>query len=92
MNFGAFNGRRCRSLICWEEVGDRRIYRSDLIQETAKKIKILRKRMRSAQSRQKAYADHYRRPLKFSVSDKVFPKASPIKRVLCINRKSKLDL
>ena len=47
--------------------------------------------MRIAQSRQKTYADHRRRPLEFSFSDKVFLKVSSIKGILRINRKSKLD-
>jgi len=89
--FEALYGRRCRSLICWEKVDDIRIYGSDLIQETAEKIKIIRKRMRTTQSRQKAYANQRRKPLEFSLGDKVFLKVSPIKGVLCINRKSKLD-
>jgi len=47
--------------------------------------------MRTTQSRQKAYANQRRKPLEFSLGDKVFLKVSPIKGVLCINRKSKLD-
>ena len=47
--------------------------------------------MRTTQIRQKAYADRRHRPLEFSVGDKVFLKVSPIKGILRINRKSKLD-
>ena len=47
--------------------------------------------MKTAQSRQKAYVDQRRRPLKFSIGDKVFVIVFPIKRALRINRKSKLD-
>ena len=48
--------------------------------------------MRIAQSRQKVYAEHRHRPLEFSIGDKVFLKISPIKEILHINRKSKLNL
>jgi len=89
--FEALYGRRCRSLICWEQVGDRRIYGIDLIQEIAEKMKIIRKSIKIAQCRQKAYADYRCRLLEFSVSGKVFLKVSPIKGVLYINRKNKLD-
>ena len=89
--FEALYGRRCRSLTCWEQVGDRRIYGIDLTQEIAEKIKIIRKSIKIAQCRQKAYVDYHCRLLEFSVSGKVFLKVSPIKGVLCINRKNKLD-
>jgi len=89
--FETLYGRRYKSLICWEEVSDMRIFGSDLIQETTKKIKIIKKRMRIAKSRQKAYADRRPRLLEFAVGDKVFLKVSPIKGMIRINRKSKLS-
>jgi len=49
--FEALYGQRCRSSICLEEVRDRKIYGSDIIQETAKKIEIIRKMIQAAQSR-----------------------------------------
>ena len=30
--FEALYGRKCRSLICWEKVGDRRLFGPDIIQ------------------------------------------------------------
>ena len=89
--FEALYGQRCRSMICWKEVGNRKIHGSDLIQETTEKIKIIRRRMKTAQSGQKAYVDHCCRSLAFLVGDKVFLKVSLIKGVLRVNRKSKLD-
>jgi len=59
--FKVLYGRRCRSPICWEEVGDWRIFGHDIIQETTDKIKLIKKRMKAAQSRQKAYADKHNR-------------------------------
>jgi len=52
---------------------------------------MIKKRMKAAQCRQKAYVDHHHRPLKFSVGDKVYLKVSPIKGMIRINRKSKLS-
>ena len=49
--FEALYGRKCRSPICWEEVGDRRLLGPELVQETTEKIKIIRERMKAAQSR-----------------------------------------
>ena len=82
--FEALYGRKCRSLICWEEMGDRRLFGTDLVQETTEKIQIIRKRMKAAQSRQKTYADRRRRPLEFAEGDKVFLRISPMKGVIFI--------
>ena len=47
--------------------------------------------MRTAQSRQKSYADSRRRSLEFEVGDKVFLKVAPMKGVLRFGRKGKLS-
>ena len=89
--FEALYGRRCISPICWEEVRDKKILGPDIIQETIDKIKLIKERMKAAQSRQKAYADKHRISLKFLVGDKVFLKVSPMKRVVCTGKRNKLD-
>jgi len=88
--FEALYGRRCRSPICWEEVGDRRLFGPDVIQEATEKIKLIKERIKAAQSRQKAYADNRRRPLEFEVGDSVFLKVSPMKGVRRTGGKNKL--
>jgi len=42
--------------------------------------------------RPKAYIDLRRRLLEFVVGDKVFLKVYPTKKIMCVSRKSKLDL
>ncbi|GFS40677.1 hypothetical protein Acr_00g0069800 [Actinidia rufa] len=44
---------------------------------TTEKVKVIRQRLLTAQSRQKSYADRRRRPLSFEVGDHVFLKISP---------------
>jgi len=88
--FEALYGRRCRSLICWEEVGDQKLLGPDLVQDMTEKILMIRKRMRAAQSRQKSYADQRRRPLEFAEEDKVFLKVSPIRGMVQTEGKNKL--
>jgi len=63
-----------------------------MIQETTEKIWIIQERMKTAQSRQKTYAYRRRRPLEFSVGDKVFLKVSPMKEMVFIGRKNKFEL
>ena len=47
--------------------------------------------MKTAQSRQKAYADKRRRPFEFIVGDKVFLKIFPIKGVTRTEKRRKLN-
>ena len=41
----------------WDEVGDRQLFGPDLIKESEQKVKLIRDRLKVAQSRQKSYAD-----------------------------------
>ncbi|KAL5561823.1 hypothetical protein UlMin_031570 [Ulmus minor] len=47
--------------------------------------------MKSAQSRQKSYADKRRRPLEFQVGDSVFLKISPFKGIIRFGKRGKLN-
>ena len=47
--------------------------------------------MKSAQSRQKSYADKRRIPLEFQVGDSVFLKMSPFKGIIRFGKKEKLN-
>lgn len=67
--FKALYGRRCRSQIRWFEVGEAKALGPDLVQYALYKVKVIRERLLEAQSRQKAYIDHRRRGLKFSVGE-----------------------
>jgi len=44
----------------------------ELLEQTTKKVRMVRDRMQASQSRQKAYADRRRKPLEFAVGDHVF--------------------
>src|SRR3954462_15149533 len=74
--YEALYGRKCRSPLCWSEVGEKGILGPDIIQETTEKIKMIRDKMKQAQDRQKSYADKRRRPLEFDVGDHVFLKVT----------------
>ena len=41
----------------WDEVGDRQLFGPDLIKESEEKVKLIRDRLKVAQSWQKSYAD-----------------------------------
>ena len=50
--FEALYGRRCRTPLMWDEVGDRPLFGPDLIKESKQKVKLIRDRLKVAQSRQ----------------------------------------
>ncbi|GAU51374.1 hypothetical protein TSUD_413070 [Trifolium subterraneum] len=75
--YEALYGRKCRTPLCWTEVGDKGVLGPDIIQETTLKIKSVKEHMRVAQSRQKSYIDHRRRPLEFEEGDHVFLRVTP---------------
>ncbi|GJR92003.1 putative reverse transcriptase domain-containing protein [Tanacetum coccineum] len=55
--FEALYGRKCRSPVCWTEVGEAQILGPELIQETTERIVQIKQRMQAARDRQKSYAD-----------------------------------
>nr|GEX65356.1 reverse transcriptase domain-containing protein [Tanacetum cinerariifolium] len=63
--FEALYGRKCRSPICWSEVGESQLTGSKLVQETTKKIVRIKNRLLTARSRQKSYVDLKRRLTEF---------------------------
>nr|GFB33986.1 putative reverse transcriptase domain-containing protein [Tanacetum cinerariifolium] len=55
--FEALYGRKCRSPICWAEVGDRQLTGPEIIHETTEKRVQIKSRIQAARDRQKSYAD-----------------------------------
>ena len=88
--FEALYGRRCRSLAHWYETGENLIAVPDFVESTIEAVKLIQKRMKTAQSHQKSYVDRRRRPLEFQVGDSVFLKITPMKGVMRFGKKGKL--
>nr|GEZ38556.1 putative reverse transcriptase domain-containing protein [Tanacetum cinerariifolium] len=89
--FEALYGRKCRSPVCWTEVGEAQILGPELIQETTEKIIQIKQRMQAACDRQKSYADLKRKPIEFQVEDRVMLKVSPWKGVVRFGKRGKLN-
>jgi len=83
-------GRPCRTPICWDEVGERRLSMVELIDQTNEVINKIREKLRAAQDRQKSYANVRHRPLAFDVGEHVVLKMSPLKGSLRFRQKGKL--
>nr|GEY92940.1 putative reverse transcriptase domain, ribonuclease H-like domain, aspartic peptidase domain protein [Tanacetum cinerariifolium] len=61
--FKALYGRKCRTPIAWTEVGEGKLLRPEIVQETTDKIVQIKERLKVARDRQKSYADKRRKPL-----------------------------
>jgi hypothetical protein len=77
--FEMLYGRRCRTPLFWNETGEWKVFRLDILQEVEEQVRMVRENLRVAQSRQKSYADHTRRELIFEVGDFVYLKVSPMR-------------
>nr|GEY63072.1 putative reverse transcriptase domain-containing protein [Tanacetum cinerariifolium] len=89
--YEALYGRKCRSPVCWVEVGESQLTGLELIQETTKKIVLIKQRMQVAQDRQKSYANQKQKPMEFEVGDRVILKVSPWKGVVRFGKRGKLN-
>ncbi|GKF54054.1 hypothetical protein Tco_0160964, partial [Tanacetum coccineum] len=68
--FEALYGRKCRSPICWAEVGDAQLTGLEIICETTEKIIQIKNHLQASRDRKKSYTDKRRKPLEFQVGDK----------------------
>nr|GFA51235.1 retrotransposon protein, putative, Ty3-gypsy subclass [Tanacetum cinerariifolium] len=89
--YEALYGRKCRSPVCWAEVGEAQLTGPELIQETTEKIVLIKQRIQAAQDRQKSYADLKRKPMEFEFGDRVMLKVSPWKGVVRFGKQGKLN-
>ena len=89
--FEALYGKWCRSPLCWDKIGDRKLVGPELVHVTNEAVQKFRARMCTAQSRQKSYADVRHRSLEFEIGHMVFLRVAPMKGVLRFERKGKLS-
>ena len=88
--FEALYGRKCRTPLFWNETGESTLFGPEIIQEAEKKVREIRENLRTAQSRQKSYADNRRRELILEEGDYVYLKVSPIRGLRRFKVKGKL--
>ena len=77
--YEALYGRKCRTPICWDEVGERKINNVEPVEISSENIRIIRERLKVAQDQQKSYVDIRRKKLEFEMDDMVFLKVAPWK-------------
>jgi hypothetical protein len=89
--FEALYGRKCRTPLYWDQTGERQLFGPEIIQEAEEQVQQIRENLRTAQSRQKSYADTRRRLLEFKEGDYVYLKVSPLKGMRRFKVKGKLS-
>ncbi|GKA57597.1 hypothetical protein Tco_0756785 [Tanacetum coccineum] len=89
--FEALYSLKCRSPICWAEVGDAQLTGPEIVHETTKKIFQIKKRIQVARDRKKSLANRNRKPVEFQVGDMVMLKVSPWKGVIRCGKRGKLN-
>jgi hypothetical protein len=67
--------------LSWSETGERKIFGQNLVIEAEDKVKVIQANLKTAQSRQKSYADRRRKPLQFQIGDFIYLRVSPTKGV-----------
>ena len=86
--YEALYGRRCRSPLCWDEVGEHKILGPELVQQTREMVGLIRKRLVAAQDRKKKYVDQTRKDREYEVRDYVLLKVSPWKGFMRFGKRS----
>jgi len=74
----------------WSEAGERSFFGPDMVSEAEDQVRLIQANLKTAQSRQKSYADKRCRPLIFEVGDHVYLRVSPMKGVQRFGMKGKL--
>nr|GEW59546.1 putative reverse transcriptase domain-containing protein [Tanacetum cinerariifolium] len=89
--FEALYGRKCRSPVCWVEVGDTQLTGPEIIHETTEKIVQIRQHLQAVRDRQRSYANVSQKPLEFQTGDRVMLKISPRKGIIRFRNRGKLN-
>jgi hypothetical protein len=89
-SFEALYGRKCRTPLYWDQVGEKQVFGPDIINDAEQQMQVIRENLRIAQTRQKSYADVRRRDLTFAVDDYLCLKVSPMRGICKFNVKGKL--
>jgi hypothetical protein len=65
--FQALYGRNCRTLLHWDQPGERQVFGPDILLDAKENIRMVQENLKTVQSRQRSYADTRRRELNFEV-------------------------
>ncbi|XP_071685421.1 uncharacterized protein [Lolium perenne] len=88
--FEALYGKKCTTPLLWSGIGERSLFGLDLIKDAEEKVRLIRDRLKIAQSRQKSYANSKRREVTYEIGDRAYLRVSPLRGVKRFGIKGKL--
>ena len=74
----------------WDEVGDRQLFGPNVIKESEENVKLIRDRLKVAQSRQKSYVYSKCKEVVYEMGDRACLRVSPLRGVKRFGVKGKL--
>lgn len=90
-SYEALYVRKCRTPLCWTELGEGKVLGPELVQDFVGKIRLIQDRLKAASNRQTSYANLKRKEIEYRVGDQVFLKVSSWRKVLRFRQKGKLS-
>jgi hypothetical protein len=88
--FEVLYGRKCRTPLNWSETGERQLFGPDMIQEAEEQVRIIREKLKTAQSRQKSQYDRHHKTMTYEVDEKAYLRVTPLKGTHRFGIKGKL--
>ena len=89
--YEALYGRRCRTLVTWDNLVNRVVLGPELLKEMEQEVIKIRKNLKAAQDRHKSYAAKHRVNRDFSVGDHVYLRVRARKSSLKLGSCTKLS-
>jgi hypothetical protein len=83
--------RKCRTPLFWNHIGESQHFGPEIIKEVERQVEIIRENLKTAQSKQKSYADPKRREVVFEVGDYAYLRVSPIRGLRRFSNRGKLS-
>jgi hypothetical protein len=88
--FEALYGRKCTTPLLWSGVGEQSLFGPDIIKDAEEKVRLIRDRLKIAQSRQKSYADSKHREVTYEVGNRAYLRVPSLRGVKRFRVKGKL--
>jgi hypothetical protein len=88
--FEALYGWQCRTPLFWSQTGESQVFGPKVLKDVVRQVHMIRENLRVAQSRQKSYADKWRRDLSFKAGEFIYLKVSPMRGTIRFKMKGKL--
>src|SRR4051812_11375688 len=88
--FEVLYGRKCRTPMNWSETGERALIGPDIIQHAEDQVRVIRERLKAAQSRQKSNYDRKHKEMVYQPDEQAYLRVTPMRGTYRFRIKGKL--